>query len=182
MRRTSAVSVSPPPTLSKVLSPRTRRILTCVVRSISPISSRKSVPPLACSNRPMRRSKAPVKAPFSWPKSSLARSSGVSEAQWTATNFSFARGLSSWMAWAASSLPVPLSPCTSTVAREGATCLMVSKTSTIAGDRPIMPSTRNWFWTFERSSLFSRLVLRSRRARLIRISSRSIFTGFVTKS
>jgi hypothetical protein len=34
-------------------------------RSISAISSRKSVPPLACSNRPMRRSCAPVNAPFS---------------------------------------------------------------------------------------------------------------------
>ena len=37
---------------------------------ISPISSRNSVPPLACSKRPIRRSTAPVKAPRSCPNSS----------------------------------------------------------------------------------------------------------------
>ncbi len=37
-------------------------------------SSRKSVPLSACSKRPMRRTSAPVKAPFSWPKSSLSSS------------------------------------------------------------------------------------------------------------
>ena len=41
---------------------------------ISPISSRNSVPPFACSKRPTRRRSAPVNAPFSWPKSSLSRS------------------------------------------------------------------------------------------------------------
>jgi hypothetical protein len=35
-------------------------------------SSRKSVPPLAYSILPMRRFWAPVKAPASWPKSSLS--------------------------------------------------------------------------------------------------------------
>ena len=39
-------------------------------RSTSPISSRKSVPPWACSKRPARARSAPVKAPRSWPKSS----------------------------------------------------------------------------------------------------------------
>ena len=56
-----------------------------MLASISPISSRKMVPPSACSNRPTRRSLAPVNAPFSWPKSSLSRSCGLSAAQWTAT-------------------------------------------------------------------------------------------------
>ncbi len=37
---------------------------------MSPISSRNSVPPSACSNRPALRVLAPVKAPFSWPNSS----------------------------------------------------------------------------------------------------------------
>jgi len=40
---------------------------------MSPISSRKMVPWLHCSNLPMRWELAPVKAPFSWPKSSLSR-------------------------------------------------------------------------------------------------------------
>ena len=45
---------------------------------ISLISSRKSVPPLACSKRPRRCAVAPVNAPFSWPKSSLSnRSRGM---------------------------------------------------------------------------------------------------------
>ena len=39
---------------------------------ISPISSSNSVPPSASSKHPVRRSKAPVKAPFSWPKISLS--------------------------------------------------------------------------------------------------------------
>ena len=39
---------------------------------MSPISSRNRVPPLHCSNLPMRRRSAPVKAPFSWPNSSLS--------------------------------------------------------------------------------------------------------------
>jgi hypothetical protein len=42
-----------------------------VVTGISPISSRKIVPPSASSNRPRRAAIAPVKAPFSWPKISL---------------------------------------------------------------------------------------------------------------
>ena len=60
---------------------------------MSPISSRKIVPPLACSKRPMRRAAAPVKAPRSWPKSSLSsRVSGMA-AQLTAMNGLAARSL-----------------------------------------------------------------------------------------
>ena len=44
----------------------------------SPISSRKSVPPSASAKKPSRACSAPVKAPFSWPKSSAsARFSGM---------------------------------------------------------------------------------------------------------
>src|SRR6059058_1746650 len=88
----------------------TRSSLTCVLGSISDTSSRKSVPPLACSNRPMRRSCAPVNAPFSCPNNSLSRSCGESAAQCTATNFALLRRLKLWIACAANSLPVPLSP------------------------------------------------------------------------
>ena len=90
----------------------------------------------------MRRSIAPVNAPFSWPNSSLSSSCGDSAAQCTATNFCFGRPLSAWIACATSSLPVPLSPWISTVARVGATCLIVSKTSCITAtfaDQPLEP-------------------------------------------
>ena len=53
---------------------------------ISPISSRKSVPPSAAARWPAFRSVAPVKAPFSWPKSSLSSSVSGSAAQCTSTN------------------------------------------------------------------------------------------------
>ena len=45
---------------------------------MSPISSRKSVPPSACSKRPRLVACAPVKAPRTWPNSSLSsRPSGI---------------------------------------------------------------------------------------------------------
>jgi hypothetical protein len=53
---------------------------------MSPISSRKSVPPFARSKRPSRRAAAPVKAPFSCPNSSLSSSGSGIAAQFTATN------------------------------------------------------------------------------------------------
>jgi hypothetical protein len=42
---------------------------------MSPISSRNSVPPSACSKRPRRSESAPVNEPFSWPNSSDSSSS-----------------------------------------------------------------------------------------------------------
>ena len=93
MTRTSTLIVVFPPTRSSVLSPKTRNNLTCKVASISPISSSTNVPPFACSNRPMRRSNAPVKAPFSCPKSSLSNNCALNAAQCTITSFSFGRPL-----------------------------------------------------------------------------------------
>ena len=92
--RTSAVKVLFEPTRSNVRSPRKRSSFTWMVASISPISSRNNVPPWACSKRPMRRSCAPVNAPFSWPNSSLSSSVGASAAPCTITSGCFARGLS----------------------------------------------------------------------------------------
>ena len=145
-RRTSAVSVLLEPTRSKVRSPRKRNSFTCVVASISPISSRNSVPPCASSMRPMRRSCAPVKAPRSWPNSSDSRSVAGNAAQFTVTSGPRARGLFWWIAFAASSLPVPLSPVMSTVVFAGATAWMVSKTSFMDGASPMMFWTPN-FWS-----------------------------------
>src|SRR5258708_37793895 len=56
---------------------------------MSPISSRKSVPRSAASKRPTLRATAPVKAPLSWPKSSLS-----SNPRGIAAQFSFTKGRS----------------------------------------------------------------------------------------
>ena len=88
---------------------------------MSPISSRKMVPPLASSKRPLRCCWAPVKAPFSCPKSSLSMRFSGRAAQLTLMKALFLRGLLKWMARAMSSLPVPDSPRTRTVAVLSAT-------------------------------------------------------------
>ena len=61
-----------------------------------------------------------MKAPRSWPNSSLSSSVSGIAAQLTATNGPLARGASSWRARATSSLPVPVSPWISTEAGVGA--------------------------------------------------------------
>ena len=73
---------------------------------------------------PVRRSCAPVNAPFSCPKISLSSSVSGIAAQLIATNGNVARGLSSWIVCATSSLPVPDSPQISTDAAVGAACSM----------------------------------------------------------
>ena len=121
MKRTSLVSVSFEPTREKVRSWRKRSSFTCTGIERSPISSRKSVPPFAASARPIRRSRASVNAPFSWPKSSDSTSASGSAAQLRTTNGRSLRCDRLWIACATSSLPVPLSPRMSTVAPLGAT-------------------------------------------------------------
>src|SRR5439155_1358821 len=74
-------------------SSSTRSSLICVATPTSPISSRKIVPSSASSNRPSRRSAAPVKAPFSCPNSSLSSSVSGSAPTLTAMNGLFLRGL-----------------------------------------------------------------------------------------
>src|SRR5450759_2463267 len=54
MMRTSAFMGVLPPTRSNVPDCSTRKIFVCVAGVMSPISSRNSVPPLHCSNLPMR--------------------------------------------------------------------------------------------------------------------------------
>ena len=65
MIRTSARRASRPPTRVNSRSCRTRRSFAWSASDMSAISSRKSVPPAAASNFPIRRSTAPVKAPRS---------------------------------------------------------------------------------------------------------------------
>ncbi len=77
---------------------------------VSVTSSRKRVPRRASSKVPSRRRSAPVKAPFSWPKSSLSTRFGEIAPQFTPTKGPEARRDRSWRVRAATSLPVPLSP------------------------------------------------------------------------
>jgi hypothetical protein len=137
MMRASALMTVVLPTRLNSRSCSTRSSFTCSSIGMSPTSSRKSVPPPAVSKRPTRRSLAPVKAPRSWPKSSLSRRSrGIAE-QLSATNGPLQRGEWTWIARAISSCPVPLSPSISTVASLLASRPMVLKISCIATLVPI---------------------------------------------
>ena len=91
------------------------------------------MPPWARSNLPSFWRLAPVKAPGSYPNSSLSSNSCGMAAQ-----FTFTKGFSRRSEWentmrATTSLPVPLSPRISTVALVSATCSMVFFTSSILG-------------------------------------------------
>ncbi len=118
-----------------------RRILAWVLRLISPISSRNNVPLCASSNLPARELSAPVKAPFSWPNSSLSINSSGMAAQFTATSGASALLLLRCTARAASSLPVPFSPVIRTQASVGATCASSCRNSVMAGDCPMISSS-----------------------------------------
>ncbi len=98
------------PTGRTVRSCSDRRSFGCMPSGISPISSKKSVPPLACKKRPGRAVLASVNAPLAWPNSSDSSSVSGTAAQLMATNGPAARRLRWWIARAMSSLPVPLSP------------------------------------------------------------------------
>ena len=64
---------------------------------------------------------APVKLPFTWPKSSDSSSVSVSPAQLTAMNGRPARAERTWISRAIRSLPTPLSPVMSTFVSRAAT-------------------------------------------------------------
>ena len=83
------------------------------------ISSRKSVPPDAASNRPGFARRASVKDPASNPNSSASSIVSGIAAQLTGMNGPAARGPLSWMMRATSPLPVPVSPWTRKVGTIG---------------------------------------------------------------
>ncbi len=155
IKRTSTLIGLVPPTRSNSLSCRTLNILACKFRGISPISSRKMVPRLATSNFPDLRDTAPVKAPFSCPKSSLSSSSSGIAAQLIFTKGRCARLLCSNILVAISSLPVPLSPRISTVASVGATFMICFKTPRMA---TLSPTILGNSW--RASTLFNTSVIR----------------------
>jgi hypothetical protein len=67
--------------------------LPCRRSPISPISSRKSVPPSASSTNPRFMVRASVNAPFSWPKSSDSMTLSASAEHVTLMNGPSARAL-----------------------------------------------------------------------------------------
>src|SRR5450432_1735305 len=121
----------------------TRRSFGCRSMLSSPISSRKTVPPAAASKTPSRDDTAPVKAPRSWPKSSLSRSCGGMAPQSTTRNGFSRRGLPRWMASAEISLPVPVSPSSRIVASLPEALPSTSKTACMAVEWPTMRPNRS---------------------------------------
>ena len=102
---------------------------------MSPTSSRNRVPWCASSKRPTFWPMAPVKAPFSWPNSSLSRRPVGMAAQLSLTKVRSRRGLRSCRARATSSLPVPVSPRMRTVESVGATvstCLRTRRSAALS--------------------------------------------------
>ena len=79
---------------------------------------------------------ASVKAPFTWPKSSLSKSVSVMAPASTATIGLPLRKLWAWISRASTSLPVPFSPVMSTVASVGAILSRVLRIAFIAGEVP----------------------------------------------
>ena len=89
--------------------------------------------PAACAT-------APVNAPFSWPNSSLSISVGGSAAQLTRTSAAPRRRLRACSARANSSLPVPVSPSSSTDEFVGATSPRRASAARSDGPSPTMSS------------------------------------------
>ena len=79
-------------------------------------------------------STAPVKAPRSWPNSSLSRSVSGMAPQLMATKARRAAGSRGGGRCATSSLPVPLSPMISTLERVGATSRISSKSRSMGSE------------------------------------------------
>src|SRR5439155_814868 len=130
--RTSTVTGFSPPSRSITPDSSTRSSFAWASGPRSPTSSRNSVPRSASSNRPTRRSVAPVNAPRSWPNiSDSTRSFGMA-ALFTHTKGFVARPLWRWMAEATSSFPVPDSPVISTRTSVGATRAISRRSSSIA--------------------------------------------------
>jgi hypothetical protein len=161
MGRTSRVSI-------------TRSSFTCSVSGMSPISSRKSVPLSAATNRPLWSAIAPVNDPFMCPKSSLSSSVSGIAPQLIATKGWLARTLARWIARASSSLPVPLSPWISTLASPAATRCAFARRSSITDERVMMSSRHTW----PEAAVFDAPPC-SERARSICASNSSASYGFV---
>ena len=140
MRRSSGIGVRPP-MRSTVRSCSTRSIFACSDAGISPISSRNTVPPSAASSLPGVRLAAPGEGALLIAEQlALQQVSGMA-AQLMATNGLCERPESRCTARASSSLPVPLSPSSSTVALVGATFSIARHRLRMESLTPMMPSS-----------------------------------------
>ena len=90
--RTSTRRVREEPTRSNSPVSSTRSSFGCRPTGTFAISSRKSVPPSASSKRPARSTFASVKAPLTWPNSSLSKTPSESPPAFTVTSGRAARG------------------------------------------------------------------------------------------
>src|SRR5690606_4543360 len=97
---------------------------------------RNSVPVCARSKQPMLREMAPVKAPFSWPKSSRSASDGEIAPQLIARNGAPARALLLCTVRAMTAFPLPLSPTLRTLASVGAARTTARAISKAGRERP----------------------------------------------
>ncbi len=146
MIRTSTRRVRDDPSRSNSPVSITRRSLACWLSGTFAISSRKSVPWSASSNRPTRSALASVNAPRTWPNSSLSKTPSDTPPELTITIGRDARLDTACSARATTPLPVPFSPRISTFASEGPTREMTCSTFCIADDSAIsfgMPSPRS---------------------------------------
>ena len=119
--RTSASSSLRLPTGQYTLSCNTLSSSVCISGGMFPISSRKSVPPLAVSKYPAVSFFASVNAPCTWPKNSDAASSPRIQPQFTATKGLSLRPLCCWISCATDSFPLPFGPRIMTEQFKGAT-------------------------------------------------------------
>ena len=136
IRRTSIgrSRVSPTRVMARFWS--ARKSLACKCNGILPISSKKSVPPLACSNLPIWSACASVKAPLTCPKSSLSKSVSVMAPASTHTIGWLERVERRCISLAITSFPVPFSPVMSTEASVGAKRSICLRIARIAEDEP----------------------------------------------
>ena len=188
--RTSIRRVRDEPTRSSSPVSTTRRSLACWAGVTLAISSRKSVPRWASSKRPTRSSLASVKAPRTWPNSSLSKTVSDRAPVLTVTSASPTRGESSWRTWAIRLLPVPCSPVISTLASDGAIRSTSSITGRMAADSAIIRSERSGRSDpdprrirFSASRRWPRRSARESSTWVARIEiSRALSHGFSTKS
>ena len=122
----------------------------------SPISSRNRVPPFAHSKTPGRSESAPVNAPRTWPNSADSISVGATAPQSNTTYGRPARGETSWIARASTSLPVPVSPSRSTAAFDAAAFRAAANSRRIATERPTASPNRSSVDSSISSSVLSR--------------------------
>ena len=171
-KRTSTGTCRFEPSGSTIRSWMTRRSLACSGNGMASISSRKTVPPSACSRRPTRFAAAPVKAPRSCPNISLSKMVSGTAAQLMATNGRCRRLLRSCRARAATSLPAPVSPRSSTSMSRSRNCVRRSRIAAAARDTPTKRCSMSPALSRSRSSSsFMRRVATARRSTATRWSA-----------